>query len=154
MKPHEQKNRENEGRQKTKSKKRRKCNKMLRKKWKGVEKKFDKKAIKEKESKIKILSHKLLASTLSYLMLAPWWYTNHSNLSLRSPSMLSLVVICLFSHYRSILLPHYELVPSLDMSKSSQMMLHEFLLDWCHPQSLTYVIVLDQISSCVATNPS
>jgi hypothetical protein len=31
-----------------------------------------KKAIKEKELKIKILAHELLASTLSYLMLAPW----------------------------------------------------------------------------------
>jgi hypothetical protein len=36
-----------------------------------VGKKFDKKAIKEKESKIKVLAHELLSSTLSYLMLAP-----------------------------------------------------------------------------------
>jgi hypothetical protein len=35
-------------------------------------KKLDKKAIKEKELNIKVLSHELLASTLSYLMLAPW----------------------------------------------------------------------------------
>jgi hypothetical protein len=35
-------------------------------------KNFDKKAIKEKERKIKILAHELLASTLSYLMLALW----------------------------------------------------------------------------------
>jgi hypothetical protein len=34
-------------------------------------KKLDKKVIKEKELKIKIQAHKLLASTLSYLMLAP-----------------------------------------------------------------------------------
>jgi hypothetical protein len=34
------------------------------------------------------------------------------------------------------------------------MMLHELLLNWCHPWSLTYVIVPDPISSCVATNPS
>jgi hypothetical protein len=33
---------------------------------------FDKKAIKKKESKIKFLAHELLASTLSYLMLAHW----------------------------------------------------------------------------------
>jgi hypothetical protein len=33
---------------------------------------FDKKAIKEKEPKIKVLAHELLVSTLSYLMLAPW----------------------------------------------------------------------------------
>jgi hypothetical protein len=31
-----------------------------------------KKAIKEKESKIKVLTHELLASTLPYLMLTPW----------------------------------------------------------------------------------
>jgi hypothetical protein len=35
-------------------------------------KKLDKKAIKEKELNIKVLSHELLASTLSYLMLALW----------------------------------------------------------------------------------
>jgi hypothetical protein len=52
--------------------KRRKGNKMLRKKRKGAEKNFDKKAIKMKEPKIKVLAHELLASTLSYLMLAPW----------------------------------------------------------------------------------
>jgi hypothetical protein len=33
-------------------------------------------------------------------------------------------------------------------------LLHELLLDWCHPQSLMYIIVLDPISSCVVTNPS
>jgi hypothetical protein len=33
---------------------------------------FDKKSIKKKEPKIKLLEHKLLAFTLSYLMLAPW----------------------------------------------------------------------------------
>jgi hypothetical protein len=47
--------------------------KMLsKKKWKGANKTFDKKVIKEKESKIKVLTHELLASTLSYLMLAIW----------------------------------------------------------------------------------
>jgi hypothetical protein len=39
----------------------------------GEEKeKKTKKAIKEKEPKIKVLTHELLAFTLSYLMLAPW----------------------------------------------------------------------------------
>jgi hypothetical protein len=33
-------------------------------------------------------------------------------------------------------------------------MLHELLLNWCHPWSLIYVIDLDPISFCVATNPS
>jgi hypothetical protein len=33
---------------------------------------FDNKTIKEKELKIKVLEHELLAFTLSYLMLAPW----------------------------------------------------------------------------------
>jgi hypothetical protein len=42
----------------------------------------------------------------------------------------------------------------LDMSKLSQTMLHELLLDWCHPQSLAYVIVSDPISSYVVTNLS
>jgi hypothetical protein len=50
--------------------KRRKDNKMLSQKAKKDEK-LDKKAIKEKEPKIKVLSHELLAFTLSYLMLTP-----------------------------------------------------------------------------------
>jgi hypothetical protein len=33
---------------------------------------FDKKAIKEKETMIKVLEYELIASTLSYLILAPW----------------------------------------------------------------------------------
>jgi hypothetical protein len=65
---------------------------------------------KKKELKIKVLSHELLAFTLSYLMLAPWWYNNHLNLSSRTPPMSSLVVFCLSSYYRFILLPHYELM--------------------------------------------
>jgi hypothetical protein len=73
--------------------------------------KGQKKGNKKKEPKIKILSHELLASTLSYLMLALWGYTNPSNLSSRTPPMSSLIVLCLSSHYRFILLPHYELVP-------------------------------------------
>jgi hypothetical protein len=39
---------------------------------KGRKTNFDKKTINEKEPKIKILTHELLAFTLSYLMLAPW----------------------------------------------------------------------------------
>jgi hypothetical protein len=35
-------------------------------------KNFDKKVIKEKEPKIKVLTHELLVFTLSYLMLASW----------------------------------------------------------------------------------
>jgi hypothetical protein len=68
--------------------------------------------------------------------------------------MLSIVVLCLSSHYLFVLLLHYEPVPPLDMSKPSQTMLHELLFDWCQPQSLAYVIVPDPISSCVAINPS
>jgi hypothetical protein len=49
--------------------KRRKGNKTLRKKGKGTEKNFEKKAIK-KESEIKVLTHELLVFILSYLMLA------------------------------------------------------------------------------------
>jgi hypothetical protein len=53
------------------NKKRRKSNKTLSQKTKRAGKKLDKKAIKEKEPKIKIHAHELLAFTLSYLMLAP-----------------------------------------------------------------------------------
>jgi hypothetical protein len=65
-----------EGNEKTKPK-RRKDNKSLRhnKKVKRGEKKkkknSDKKTIKEKEPNIKVLPHELVASTLSYLILAP-----------------------------------------------------------------------------------
>jgi hypothetical protein len=65
---------------------------------------------KKKKPKIKILAYELLASTLSYLMLAPWWYTNPSNPSSRTPPMSSLIVLCFSSHYRIVLLPHYESV--------------------------------------------
>jgi hypothetical protein len=37
-----------------------------------VKKNFDKKAMKEKGPKVNVLTHELLAFTLSYLMLAPW----------------------------------------------------------------------------------
>jgi hypothetical protein len=54
-------------------KKRRKDNKMLsQKREKGVGEKNLTKDNKRKEPKIKVLAHELLASTLSYLMLAPW----------------------------------------------------------------------------------
>jgi hypothetical protein len=72
--------------------------------------------------------------------------------------MSSLVVLCLSSHYRIILLLHYEPVPSPAsvgyVQTISNDIAHELLLDWCHPQSLVYVIVLDLISFCVATNAS
>jgi hypothetical protein len=42
------------------------------KKRKEAGKKLDKKTIKKKESKIKVLAHELLVFTLSYLMLDPW----------------------------------------------------------------------------------
>jgi hypothetical protein len=55
---------------KTKSKKR-KDNKTLSQKSEKGRGKTWQKAINEKEPKIKVLTHELLASTLSYLMLAP-----------------------------------------------------------------------------------
>jgi hypothetical protein len=53
------------------NKKRRKDNKTLRKKRKRGREKNLAKDNKRKEPKIKVLAHELLASTLSYLMLAP-----------------------------------------------------------------------------------
>jgi hypothetical protein len=103
--------------------KRRKDNKTLsQKSEKGIEKKNLTKGNKRKELKIKVLTHELLASTLSYLMLVPWRYTNPSNLSSRTHPMSSLVVhpmsslvvLCLSSYYWFVLLPHYELVPPRD----------------------------------------
>jgi hypothetical protein len=75
--------------------------------------KTDKKTIEEKKKKpkIKVLTHELLAFTLSYLMLTLWWYSNPSNLSSRILPMSSLVFLCLSYHYWSVLLPHYEVVP-------------------------------------------
>jgi hypothetical protein len=67
---------------------------------------------KKNEPKIKVLAHELLASTLSYPMLAHWWYTNPSNLSSQTLFMSSLVILCLSSYYWFILLPHYKLVHS------------------------------------------
>jgi hypothetical protein len=94
------------------NKKRRKCNKKLKHKHvnKKKEKNQHKKVIKEKEPKIKVPTHELLTSTLSYLMLTPCWYPNPSNLSSRTPFMLSLVFLCLSSHYMPDLLPRYESV--------------------------------------------
>jgi hypothetical protein len=55
------------------NKKRRKDNKTLNhKSEKGVGKKNLTKDNKRKESRINVLAYELLASTLSYLMLAPW----------------------------------------------------------------------------------
>jgi hypothetical protein len=56
---------------KTKSTKR-KDNKTLSQKSEKMQKKNLTKDNKRKEPKIKVLAHELLASTLSYLMLAPW----------------------------------------------------------------------------------
>jgi hypothetical protein len=52
--------------------KRRKDNETLSQKSEKGGKKHNKTAIKKMEPKIKVLAHELLASTLSYLMLAPW----------------------------------------------------------------------------------
>jgi hypothetical protein len=42
-------------------------------------------------------------------MLAHFWYSNPSNLSLRTPSISSLIFLSLnLSHYQSVLLPRYE----------------------------------------------
>jgi hypothetical protein len=112
---------------------------------------------KKKEPKIKVLIYELLAFTLSYLMLASWSYTNLSNLFLWTSLMSSLIVLCLSSHYRIVLLSHYKTMPpsasvgyvqtiSNDVARVSPRLVS--------PQSFTYVIVLDPISSCVATNPS
>jgi hypothetical protein len=90
--------------------KRRKGNKMLSRKAKRDKKNLTK-GNKRNESKIKVLTHELLASIISYLILAPWWYINPSNLSPRTSPMSNLVIICLSSHYRFVLLSHYELVP-------------------------------------------
>jgi hypothetical protein len=58
---------------KKQNRKRRKGNKTLSQKNGRIKRKdFDKKAIKEKEPKIKVLTHELLTFTFSYLILAPW----------------------------------------------------------------------------------
>jgi hypothetical protein len=82
MKPHEQKKStkqerkrrgKTKGDKKIKLKKRRKDNKTLsQKSEKGAGDFFLTKGNKRAEPKIKVLPHELLASTLSYLMLAPW----------------------------------------------------------------------------------
>jgi hypothetical protein len=98
---------------------------------------------KRKEPKITVLAHELLAFTLSYLMLAPWCYTNPSNLSSRTPRMSSLVILCLSSYYRFILLPHYELVPprasvayvqtiSNDVTRASPQLVPPLVSHVCH----------------------
>jgi hypothetical protein len=45
----------------------------------------------KERTKDQVLAHELLASTLSYLMPAPWRYTNPANLSSWTPPMSSLV---------------------------------------------------------------
>jgi hypothetical protein len=98
---------------------------------------------KRKESKINVLAHELLAFTHSYLILAPWWYTNFSNLSSRTTLMSSLVVLCLSSYYRFVLLPHYELVHprafvayvqtiSSDVARASSQLVLPLVSHVCH----------------------
>jgi hypothetical protein len=60
------------GDQKNQFDKRIKDNKTLRKKVKNGQKKTLTEDNKKKKPKIKVLAYELLASTLSYLMLAPW----------------------------------------------------------------------------------
>jgi hypothetical protein len=79
--------------------KRRKDNKTLSEKGWINGKNFNKKTIKEKKPKVKVLAHELLASTLSCLMLAPRWYSNPSNPSSRTPHMSSMVFLCISFHY-------------------------------------------------------
>jgi hypothetical protein len=50
----------------------RKGNKTLSQKSEKGREKLDKKTVKEKEPKIKVMTHELLVSTLSYLMLVSW----------------------------------------------------------------------------------
>jgi hypothetical protein len=93
---------------------------------------------KKKELKINVLTHELLSLTLYYLMLAPWWYTNPSNLFSRTPHMSSLVVLCLSSYY-----PHYELMHlwvsvtyvqtiSSDVTRVSPQLLSPLVSHVCH----------------------
>jgi hypothetical protein len=76
MKPHEKKKQKRTGKQraikKYQIKKRRKDNKTLSQQSKKGAGKNMTKGNKRKEPKIKVLTHELLASTLSYLILAPW----------------------------------------------------------------------------------
>jgi hypothetical protein len=80
MKPHERKKYKTRAKKKGKTKgdkkpnqKRKKDNKTLsQKSEKGQGNKNLTKGNKRKEPKIKVLAYELLASTLSYLMLAPW----------------------------------------------------------------------------------
>jgi hypothetical protein len=124
----------------------RKGNKTLRqKKWKEVNKNdfFDKKAIKENEPKINVLTHELLASTLSYLILVLWRYFNPSNISSHTPPILSLVFLYLPSHYRFILLPYYGSVlprasvgyvqtTSNDVTQASPRLVPPLISDVCY----------------------
>jgi hypothetical protein len=125
------------------NKKRRKDNKTLSQKSEKGSGKNLTKGNKRKELKIKVLTHELLDSTFSYLMLAPWWYTNPSNLSSRTPPISSLVVLWLSSYYRFVLLPHYELVPprasvayaqtiSSDVARASTQLVSPSVSHVCH----------------------
>jgi hypothetical protein len=95
--------------------------------------------------------------SLSYLMLAPQWYFNSSNLSSQTLLMSSLVFLCLFSHYRPVLLPHYEPLPLWASVEYDQTISNDVAQDspqLMSPLISTYVIVPDTVSSCVAKNPS
>jgi hypothetical protein len=71
--------------------------------------------------------------------------------------MLSLVVFYFSSHYRIIVLPHYEPVPRPASVGYVQTISNDIARAFprlVSPQSLTYVIVLDLISSCITINLS
>jgi hypothetical protein len=116
----------------------RKDNKMLSqksKKWPGKNLiKYNKK----KEPKIKVLTHELISFTLSYLMLAPYWYTNHLNLSSWTPPVSSLIVLCLSSYYRFVLLLHYELVPPRASIVYVQTISND--IAWASPQLVPHIV--------------
>jgi hypothetical protein len=83
-----------------------------------------------------VLTHELLASTHSYLMLAPKPYTPilqiviHRLLPCQVWSSSTSLLIIGSSYYPFTNWCLHE--PPLDMSKPSQTILYELLLDWCH----------------------
>jgi hypothetical protein len=98
---------------------------------------------KSKEPMIKVLTHKLLAFTFSYSILAPWRYINYSNLYSWTSPMSSLVIFCLSSHYRFILLHHYKSVHprtsvgyvqtiSSDIARASPQLVSPLVSRICH----------------------
>jgi hypothetical protein len=148
MKLHEKKRYKTRAKNKGKTNGDKKSNKKKTIKVKSKKRKMDMKknltkCNKRKEPKINILAHELLASTHSYLMLAPRLYTNLSNLSSRTTLMSSLVFLCLSSYYRFVLLPHYELVHprafvayvqtiSSDIARASSQLVLPLVSHVCH----------------------